>query len=290
VNRPARLPANRPNINRPEIGNRPNVGNQAGIGNKITNTDVRNRFQGGHNVNIGDVNVNVRKNNINNVKNRWNGVSNRPFDRNWWTDPGFSRPPANWRWQAGWGRYPGSWCWRPCTWAAVGGWFTWNAVQPISYSYGTNVVYRDNYVYVNEQQVAPAQEYYTQAATIAESIPEDVQPETVEWLPLGVYAITDAEGTDTGMMLQLAVSKEGIIAGTFYNSTTEDGRPVEGMVDRESQRAAWHFADKETPVVMEAGIYDLTQDETPALLHFDEDNTQNWLLVRLPEPEEDAGK
>ena len=60
------------------------------------------------------------------------------------------------------------------------------------------------------------------------------------------------------------------------------------MVDRESQRAAWQFSDdKDSSLVMEAGIYDLTKDETPALLHFDEDNSENWLLVRLPAPEDE---
>ncbi len=141
---------------------------------------------------------------------------------------------------------------------------------------------------MNEQQVATTEEYYTQAAEIAESIPEAVEPEKVEWMPLGVFAVTDPEGNDTGMLLQLAVSKEGIIAGTFYNDTTDNGRPVDGMVDRESQRAAWRFSDDEdSSLVMEAGVYDLTQDQTPALLHFDADNTQTWLLVRLPEPAEE---
>ena len=80
----------------------------------------------------------------------------------------------------------------------------------------------------------------------------------------------------------------GIIAGTFFNQSNDKSRPVEGTVDRESQRAAWQFADdKDQELVMEAGIYDLTKDEAPALLHFDAENTQNWLLVRLPNPEDE---
>ncbi|MEM6470115.1 MAG: hypothetical protein AAF802_11215 [Planctomycetota bacterium] len=171
---------------------------------------------------------------------------------------------------------------------AIGAWFPWTWQQPVSYNYGTSVVYRDNYVYVNDQQVASSTEYYEQAEDLAESIPEEVKPDEVEWMPLGVFEITDVDGNDMSMMLQLAVSKEGIIAGTFYNTTNDKSRPVEGMVDRETQRAAWHFADDEdSTLVMEAGIYDLTKDQTPALLHFDQDNSQNWLLVRLPAPEEE---
>ncbi len=164
--------------------------------------------------------------------------------------------------------------------------WSWN--QPVIYDYGTNVVYRDNYVYVDDQQVATTVEYYEQAEAIADSIPEDVNEEQIEWMPLGVYAIAEEGGIDNGMLVQLAVSKEGIIAGTFYNDATDDGRPLEGMVDRETQRAAWRFADgKNSDIVMETSIYNLTQDETTALVHFGGDQTQNWLMVRLPEQNEE---
>ena len=36
---------------------------------------------------------------------------------------------------------------------------------------------------------------------------------------------------------------------------------------------------------METGIANLTQDDAPALLHFDDGQTQQWLLVRLEEEE-----
>lgn len=151
------------------------------------------------------------------------------------------------------------------------------------YDYGTNVVYRDNYVYVDNQQVCTTQQYYDQAVAIAESVPAD-PPADVEWMPLGVFAIAEQGGVDNGMLIQLAVTKEGVIAGTFYNDATSDGRPLEGMVDRESQRAAWTFADgKNTDIVMETPIYNLTQDETTALVHYGEAETQTWVLVRLPQ-------
>ena len=106
-------------------------------------------------------------------------------------------------------------------------------------------------------------------------------------MPLGVFAIAEAEADDTGMLLQLAVSKEGIVAGTFHNETGDFSRPVEGMVDQKSQRAAWRFADgKNEQLVMETGIVNLTKDEATALVHFGQDRTETWTLVRLPAPEE----
>jgi hypothetical protein len=35
---------------------------------------------------------------------------------------------------------------------------------------------------------------------------------------------------------------------------------------------------------METGLSNLTQDTAPALIHFADGQTQQWLMVRLPEP------
>jgi hypothetical protein len=35
---------------------------------------------------------------------------------------------------------------------------------------------------------------------------------------------------------------------------------------------------------METGLSNLTQDTAPALIHFDDGQTQQWLMVRLEEP------
>jgi hypothetical protein len=59
------------------------------------------------------------------------------------------------------------------------------------------------------------------------------------------------------------------------------------MVDQKSPRSAWTITGKKWPV-MEMGISNLTQDTAPALLHFEDGQTQQWLLVRLEEPKEEA--
>ena len=174
---------------------------------------------------------------------------------------------------------------------ALTGWIAYGWTQPIYYTYGTggNVYYENNVVYVNGEEHCSADQYYQQAATIAESVPEisDEQAEKIEWLPLGVFAITEGGVSESNMMLQLAVSKEGIIAGTYYNDLTDSARPVEGTVEKETQRAAWTFADgKDTQIVMETSVYNLTKDQCTALVHFGMDQTQTWTLIRQPEPQE----
>jgi len=282
--------------NRPGDGDRPNPGdrfpNRPGDGDGVNiGGGDRNNIGGGDRNNI-NVNIGNRENNINNIRNKWTNIDNdrRPFNRDWWD--GRYHQGAGWRWHDRWDRYPRGWCWRPASWAAFGTWFAWAAwPQPYTYDYGSTVVYRDNYVYVNDQQYASADQYYNQAVNIAESVPENVDAEMVEWMPLGVFAIAEQSATDTGMMVQLAVSKEGIIAGTFYNDITGEDRPLQGMVDQKTQRAAWQFADgKNEDIVMETGIYNLTKDEATALVHFGEQETQTWLMVRLPEPEQESAQ
>ena len=56
------------------------------------------------------------------------------------------------------------------------------------------------------------------------------------------------------------------------------------MVDKKSQRTAWTVFDQTRPI-METGINNLTENSAPALVHFADGQTQQWLLVRLKEPE-----
>ena len=169
------------------------------------------------------------------------------------------------------------------------GWVDTGWSEPIAYNYGDNVYYQDDSVYYGDQPVASAAEYAQQAEAIAPSVPE-TPPAADDWMPLGVFAITqDGESSheDPTMFLQLAVSKQGVISGTFQNTATDTAQPIEGMVDKQTQRVAWTVKGKDRPL-METGIVNLTQDTTPALVHFADDTTQQWLLVRLDMPQEAA--
>jgi hypothetical protein len=226
----------------------------------------------------------------NNLQNRYDHA----FTPQWWKD----HPRAA---HAYWDSHHNGWhyWWRPATWAAVTGFIAGASVagggygEPIYYDYGDTVYYEGNDVYVGGQKTASAEEYYQQANNIASSPsapapdPADTDQQSAEWLPLGVFALSQGNAAHSNMVLQLALNKNGEIAGTFYNTTIDVARPVKGMVDKKSQRAAWAFADgKNTDVIMETGLYNLTQDQTDALVHFGKDKTQQWLMVRLNEPED----
>ncbi len=187
-----------------------------------------------------------------------------------------ARPPYN--------RIPHHW-WRWAGWGAAGAWIVgahWS--NPYYYGYGDNVYYEGDYVYIDGQQAATGEEYYAQARTIATSAPKVKEAETKDWLPLGVFGLYQGDNQDSNMVLQLAMNKKGVLSGTYYNTATNTERPVSGMVDQKTQRAAWTFADgKNTDVIMETGLANLTEDQAPALVHFGNNKTEQWLMVRQPE-------
>ena len=174
-------------------------------------------------------------------------------------------------------------------WTGVTGWFVWNWEQPIYYDYGSNVYFEDNSVYINGEEAGTAEWYSEQMAVLANSVPADVTNDDVEWLPLGVFALVQGKDDEPNMFLQLAVTKEGIIGGTYENATTDSAQSVEGMVDKSTQRAAWTIGDNKN-TVLETGVYNLTKDETSVLVHFGAEKTQQWLMVRLEEPPAEEGE
>ena len=203
-------------------------------------------------------------------------LDNHPRFDFWKDHPNWAR----WRWNR-----PYRWA----TWGLLTGWYSGWWSEPAYYSYGENIYYEGDTVYYGEEAVATADEYADQAATIATSAPEPA--EDAEWLPLGVFAITqdgESSGPPPTIFLQLTVDKQGVIAGTVTNRETEEVQPIAGMIDKETQRSAWVISGKDSPV-METGLANLTKDEAPALLHFADGQTQQWLMVRIPEPEGEGG-
>ena len=199
-----------------------------------------------------------------------------------------------WKDNPHWARWRFTRPYRWATWGALTGWFGWGGGSGTYYDYGGDYYYDDGYVYHGDEQVATTEEYAEQAMALADTGAETLDSavaqqagEEMEWMSLGVFGLADAEDGDAIMFLQLAVNKDGIIAGTYHNMVTDQSLPVQGSVDRESQRAAWSIGDNKN-TVMETGIFNLTEDETPLLVHFGTGKTQNWLMVRMDEPESEA--
>jgi hypothetical protein len=83
--------------------------------------------------------------------------------------------------------------------------------------------------------------------------------------------------------MQLAVNKAGAVGGNYWDTVSGTSVPIHGAVDKKTQRLAWTVGDNKD-TVGETGIYNLTKDEAPALIHLGKDKTQQWTLVRLKQP------
>jgi len=188
--------------------------------------------------------------------------------------------------------HPGAWAaagwaagaaWNAATWNTAGAWCGFDNSYPTYYDYGSNVTYQDNEVYVNGQDSGSSTDYYNSAANLATTGSEADAPSDGDWLPLGVFAATKKGDTSSHITIQLAVNKQGIVRGNATDTDANTTQPIQGSVDKQTQRVAFTMGDNTTTVV-ETGLYNLTKDESPALVHIGPDQTEQWLLVRLKNP------
>ncbi|QDU42462.1 hypothetical protein Mal52_09230 [Symmachiella dynata] len=230
----------------------------------------------------------------NGVRNNWRGYGYQGnwFGNGWWDNHYHDLGGwhyHNWNHNYGWNHW-----WTVPAWGALTNWFTWSAPvtawsQPVYYDYGAggNVTYQDNSVYIGGTEVATADEFAASAMDLATVAPpeSEEEAEATEWMPLGTFAVSmNEKDVQPSLTMQLAVNRDGIISGTLYNIDTDQAQTVQGKVDKETQRAAFRIGDNED-IVAETGLYNLTQEEAPLLIHFGTERVENYLLVRLEQPE-----
>ncbi len=182
-------------------------------------------------------------------------------------------------------RRPAYYWWRWASWAYVGGWLVYDYDEPWEYDYNYNVVFDEDAVFINEEPVATAEDYIEMGGElVGEPLPDEQEKD--DWLPLGVFAISTSDTDVTPQMtLQLVLSKDGILSGSYYHWATQSLRMVHGSLDEETQRVAFKIGTGNDNVV-EVGLASLSQDEAPMWVHFGDDQTQTWTLIRLePSPE-----
>jgi hypothetical protein len=215
------------------------------------------------------VNRQTLANQGNQVRNNYNRY--HYFHGNWWR-----QHPRAWR-AARWATAAA--VYRTATWAACSRYCGY-AAEPVYYDYGSNVVYDDDNVYVNGDEVATQEEYAQQAMTIADTGKPGRATKKEKWLSLGVFAMIQGKQANGNDLFQLAVNKSGVIRGNYYHAVSDTTLPVYGSVDKKTQRAAWTIGKRKKPI-FEAGFANLTRSETTMLVHFGKGRTQQWTLVRI---------
>ncbi len=189
--------------------------------------------------------------------------------------------------------HPG--CWLAAGWAAG---YAWNALSYANlsaycglayadapdYDYGSSVVYQDNNVYISGQDAGTPETYAQSATTIADQGQTAMPPATDDWKPLGVFALVQGDEKTSNNIFQLAVNKDGIIRGNYYDGIMDSTTEVYGSIDKRTQRACWTIGKKKDRV-FEAGVYNLTQPQCTCLVHLGTQSTSQMMLVRMEQPQ-----
>ena len=169
-----------------------------------------------------------------------------------------------------------------------------NSSQPASCN---TVEYNGDNVYIDGQQAGSAQQYYQQAQQLAqtgqtESPSQDnsdtgAAGQSQQWQPLGVFALAEPGQTQSNMLLQLAIDKDGIVRGNYYNQLTNESAEVYGALDKKTQRVSWTIGTNPN-TVFDAGLGDLVKDDSSVLVHYGTQDTSRMSLVRLQQPPQTA--
>ncbi len=159
--------------------------------------------------------------------------------------------------------------------------------NPIPYNYGSTIYYEGDTVYVNNQPAGTTEQYYDQASTLASAGATEETEQAADWLPLGVFAITAADATNTTLTVQLAMNKQGVLRGNQFNLATGMNEIVKGSVDKKTQKVAW-TAGADTGVVYETGLANLTEEQSTVLVHYGKDTSEVYSLVHINQPPDDT--
>lgn len=196
------------------------------------------------------------------------------FDRDYWNRYNQRNPRWRFRDNINW--------WATVSTPALTDWIHFRGT-PRYYYYGDRgIIYYSNNSYNNNfLQIDNYNEFVNQAVVLVHNIPR-IDPQNIQWMPLGVYTLTPEEGPDNAPndYFTLAVSPDGVIGGVYFNPDTNQNEEIEGIVDAQSQRAVWKFLSNDWPI-FETGLYNLTQDESTAFIHYQDNRTDSQLLIRL---------
>lgn len=208
----------------------------------------------------------------------------------------------------GWWGYPGGWyCpgWSAATaWTCVGlsALTSFLGIAAIAGSGGhksnnqtssvTNVSYNGGNVYINGTAAGTDEDYYNQAQGLASvgvqyanvnEQNENTSTSSEEWKSLGVFSLVQPGQTQSSMLVQLAINKDGVVRGNYFNQITNENSEVYGSIDKQTQRISFTLGQN-SKTVFDTTLHDIMKEDAPVLVHYGPTNTQSMMLVRLKQP------
>ena len=206
----------------------------------------------------------VRAYSIGGLNARGNSVRNNFYHGGWYGGRGWYGAHFGAWWPGGW--WMGAGLLTGLGWAEVASWGGYGSAA-MPYNYGSTVCYQADGVYVQGNRVGSADDYAEQAGAIASQGSADAKiADDDQWRSLGVFAVARSEDANPSTFMSLAIDRAGLLRGTYYDAVSDTSMNITGKVDKKTQRAAWIVGDKKT-IVYEAGLHNLTQQQTTILVH-----------------------
>ncbi|HEX3726883.1 MAG TPA: hypothetical protein VHV08_11600 [Pirellulales bacterium] len=110
-------------------------------------------------------------------------------------------------------------------------------------------------------------------------------PAEADFLPLGVYALAPDGQKESTAMVQIAVSKQGVVRGSYYDLVSDQGHAISGAIDKKTRRVAFTIGSK-GKTVFETQLADLTQPSGELSVHFPDGQASDWSVARFEDTEE----
>jgi hypothetical protein len=205
-----------------------------------------------------------------------NWAQNHPNSSSWAANHSWAWSPVGYDaglWGAG--------LWTAATWPMLGDWLGWGDTDAYPYDYGNGITYQGDDVYYGSQPAGTTDQYYEEASHVASNAP--TPSSTAQWLPLGVFGLVHGSNDQPNITFQIAVDKQGIVRGNSIEIGSTTAKPIQGAVQKKTQRLCWTIGS-DTTTVYDTGLDNLTKSEAPILVHTGPKFTQQELLVRMKRP------
>ena len=156
------------------------------------------------------------------------------------------------------------------------------SAQPFEYIYDRNILFHGDVIYVNRQPIASYKDFIASARLMADSA--EIR-DSQEWLPLGSFLVSNNDTTSLNpQAIQLAMDRDGNIAGIYAHWYSNTVHSVQGKVGPEGQRVVFTIGDKYY-ITMDTGLANFLENEIRLWVHLPNEHSQTWLLARLPSRE-----
>ncbi|MBN2578511.1 MAG: hypothetical protein JXB10_05920 [Pirellulales bacterium] len=266
------------------VAAQPGTGTNSGTTQPGMNTQGTNNNSSTNAAYYSRPNVAAWQNSTQSVRSNWQQYWNNSNEPKPFTPAWYAKHPQVWK-----VTHPYAQTGTTVTYANLASWLgltSTTAPEPVSYEgYSETMIYAtedgatltstETGVYVNNSN---QQQQAQQAALLAS------QGNTVEnnaqWLSLGVYGLVVSGQAQSNVTMQLNVSKNGTIRGTYYDLLSDTTQTVKGSVDKQNQRAAWSITTNPT-VVFETTLNNLTENTAPVNVYYGNTQTQKMTLVPM---------